>query len=203
MYRDRFVILLLLLFKIAGVYSQENVYLRQPLRDDTIYCPKDTIKLYLDDTSYYSQKNIQQLIDDIGNATSYFKYFSSTDGLEFGLKDSLPDGFYCLYNITKKQAIKIKNHEKYFVVSGEFKNGMKQGAFIFYNFSKWSESFKIAYFKDDAVHGQVKEILNGKIIYLVEYNMGLKDGLFYNAINSTNPIIILYMDGKVVREVYF
>jgi hypothetical protein len=203
MRKNRFIIFLLLLIRVLCVFPQEDANLRQPLGSETICFPKDTIILYLEDTSFYIQKNIRQLISDHINKIGYFNFLSSTDGLGFELKDSLSDGFYCLYNITKKQAQKVKNKENHFVASGEFKGGMKQGAFTFYNLSEWSESFKILYFKNDTVHGQVKEILNGKIIYLAEYNMGIKNGFFYNAIISTNPQIILYKDGEIVREVEF
>jgi hypothetical protein len=196
-----------LLFSYLGVYSQDSISYKQPI--SPIQPAKDTIKLYLEDTSYYIQKDIWQLMNEQKNNTGYFAHFSDTYGLEFQFKNKLPDGFYCLYNITKKQSLKIKNYKNYFVASGEFKNGMKQGAFIFFvhqeyptkkePFKNQKEAFKRIYFKNDTVHGKVIETIEGKVIHFGEYNLGVKDGFFYELDN----IIILYKDGLVVKKTSF
>ena len=207
MYKNRFILLIFLLLRILGVYSQGGTFYIQPI--ETIQSPKDTIKLYLDDTSCFIQKDIRQLMDDQSHKTSYFEFFSDTYGLEFQFKNKLPDGFYCLYNITKKQALKIKNYKNNFVASGEFKDGMKQGAFTFYvqqeyptkeePYKNQKEAYKRICFKNDTVHGKVIEALNGKVIHFGEYKMGLKDGFFYDFDNQ----IILYKDGLVVKKTFF
>lgn len=208
MYMNRYSTLILLLFIMIGVSAQEDVSYRQPL-SSVIHHPKDTIKLYLEDTSYYIKKDIQQLMYELNNGIGYFKYFTTTHGSEFEFKDKLSDGFYCLYNITRKQALKMKNYKKYFVASGEFKDGMKQGAFIFYvhqeyptnkePFNNNIEAFKRIYYKNDTVHGKVIEVIDGKINHFGEYNMGLKDGFFYDK----GYKIILYENGLIIKETFF
>jgi hypothetical protein len=188
--------------KINIIYDTIHSY-RQPLK---LYTPKDTIKLFLDDTAYYIQKDYEQVVNEYKNKIGYAKYFINGHCSGFELKDNLPDGYYCLYSITKKQAYKMENYKKYFVASGEFKNGMKQGEFVLYlrpeyptkkePFNNWIESYKKISFKNDTVHGKVIEIIGGKLRHFGEYNMGVKDGFFY----YREEEIILYKDGEIVKE---
>jgi hypothetical protein len=216
MYRNRLFVLLILLFKLTGdLYAQQKdtvkiniIYdtihsYRQPLK---LYTPKDTIKLFLDDTAYYIQKDYRQIDNEYRDRIGYAKYFFNTHCSGFELKDNLPDGYYCLYSITKKQAYKMENYKKYFVASGEFKNGMKQGEFVLYlrpeyptkkePFNNWIESYKKISFKNDTVHGKVIEIIGGRFEHFGEYNMGVKDGFFC----EIGYKIILYKDGEIVKE---
>lgn len=182
---------------VSKIKNPEYFY-RQKINVDTVFS-RDTIKLFLDDTSYYNME--RDLLYEFNNKIGYLKYFNSSIGLNFVLKDSLQDGFYCLYNLTKKQAKKMKTKDKNIVVSGEFKNKMKQGAFCFYfiqETSKCIKANKVIYFKDDIVHGAVIERENDKIMFLGEYQMGVKHGFFYYY-NGGAPAIVLYENGKQVK----
>ena len=215
------ILILILVFNLFKTVSaqQENIlndYYATERRKNEIYrirySPQDTIKLFLDDKKYYIANSKSKLC----------KYFeenkNNSYSLEFELRDSLPNGFYCLYNITKGQTDTIKNIEEYLVVSGEFKNGMKQDMFVFgrefvekqkkysieyyMNIHSYSNEYREITFKNDTVHGRIKEVKNGKIIFLGEYNMGVKDGFFYYE-GENNPAIFLYENGVKVKETYF
>ena len=177
-------------------------FYRQKITVDSV-SPRDTIKLFLDDTSYYlANRNI---LYEFNNKIGYLKYFNSGIGLDFVLKDSLPDGYYCLYNFIKKQAKKMNEKEKYIVASGEFKNRMKQGAFCFYFIPenpKWVTADKVIYFKDDVVHGAVIERERNNIMFLGEYQMGIKHGFFY-FYNGGSPSIVLYENGVKIKDAIF
>ena len=117
----------------------------------------------------------------------------------------MPNGFYCLYSLKKKQTKKTKNIDEYIVASGEYKNGMKQGAFYFKFIPenpKWVSSDKVIYFKDDVVNGAVIERERGNIMFLGEYQMGIKHGFFYYY-NGGAPSIVLYENGVKVKDSIF
>jgi len=180
--------------------TEYGFYDKQRIHYDTIAL-KDTIKLFLEDTSFYLiNKNILYQ-----NEIEYLNYFNSSIGLDYVLKDSLPDGFYCLYNLTKKQARRIHEKNNYIVASGEFKNKMKQGPFCFYFMpenSKWASAKKVIYFEDDIINGPIIEFERDNIMYLGEYKMGVKNGFFY-FYNGGAPAIILYENGVKVKDSYF
>jgi len=170
--------------------------------NNTNYTPKDTIKLFLDDTSYYISIDDENYFEKF---KIYLNYLCNGYVPSYLFSEKLPDGYYCLYNITKKQAKKIKNIEEYIVSSGEFKNGMKQGAFFFRFIPDKPKSYKaeiIIYFKDDLVNGAVIERENDKIMCLGEYKMGIKHGFFY-FYNGGAPSIVLYENGVKVKESIF
>jgi hypothetical protein len=178
-----------------------NPYARERISEEKFYIPKDTIKLYLEDTLYYIKDN------KLGT----FKYFARLKlsfyryGLEFELRDSLPDGFYCLYDLTKKQAKKISDKEKHLVASGEFRNRMKQGIFRFkteYEDPRFPIFYKEIIFTNDTVNGIVREAENERAIFVGEYKMGVKDGFFFHE-NGGYPVIFLYENGEKVRETFF
>lgn len=205
------VIFFILLLISRNLYCQVDTvnqtknpeyYYRQKITVDSVY-PRDTIKLFLADTSYYHTN--RDILYEYNNKINYLKYFNSGIGLDFVLKDSLPDGYYCLYNLTKKQVKKIKNINKYIVASGEFKNGMKQGAFYFKFIPenpRWVSADKVIYFKDDVVNGAVIERERGNIMFLGEYKMGIKHGFFYYGYGGA-PSIVLYENGIKVKDAIF
>lgn len=203
----RLILFLFIVFICNTSYCQEDTvmnnsgyeqFYRQRIFESN-NVPKDTINIFLDDTSYYL--TYDDILYQFVNKTGYLKYFNTGIGLGFVLKDSLPDGYYCLYNLTKKQAKKIDKKEKYIVACGEFKNRMKQGAFCFYFIPenpKRATAYKIIYFKDDVVNGAVIERVNDRIMFLGEYQMGVKHGFFYYY-NGGAPSIILFKNGEKVK----
>lgn len=182
----------------------QNAFLREEAFDNK-FSVKDTIELFLEDTSFYIMIDYDQLINEFRNQKDVYKYFSSSLGLQFQFRDSLQDGFYCLYNLTREKAKKIKNKEEFVLASGEFKNKMRKGAFTFYYIPdnpKWTKAEKTIYFKDDVVHGVVIEKENDRIAYLGEYKMGVMHGFFYYYNNGV-PVIVLYEDGVVIKSSEF
>ncbi len=206
----KFTLILFITIICENAYCQEDTtnvkkvndqFLRQKI-NKTNDTPKDTIKLFLEDTSYYISLDDENYFEKI---KAYSSYLNSGYVPSYLLSEKLPDGYYCLYNITKKQAKKIKNIEEYIVTSGEFKNGMKQGAFFFRfipDNPKCSKAEIIIYFKDDLVNGAVIEREKNSIMFLGEYQMGIKHGFFYYY-NSGAPLIVLYENGVKVKESIF
>lgn len=198
------IIFIALICKIS--YCQEDTtnikknnvhFLRQKINnsDDA---PKDTIKLFLDDTSYYISLDNGNYFETI---KKYSNYLNSGHVPGFLLAENLPDGYYCIYNISKKKAKKVKNINEHIVTSGEIKNGMKHGAFYFRfipDNPKRSKAEIIIYFKDDFVNGVVIERVNDNIMNLSEYKMGIKHGFFYYGYGG-DPSIVLYEDGVIVK----
>lgn len=178
-----------------------NPFLRQKI-NYTNDIPKDTIKIFLDDNSYYISLDDEKYYEII---KTYSSYLNSGYAPIFLLSENLPDGYYCIYNITKKEAKKIKNIYEYLVISGEIKNGMKLGAFYFrinYDKPNYSKAEIIIYFKDDVVNGAVIERVNGNIMNLGEYKMGIKHGFFYYGYGGT-PSIVLYENGVIIKDSFF
>jgi|GEM_PF-2394053 hypothetical protein len=206
----KFTLILFITIICENAYCQEDTtnvkkvndqFLRQKINNanDT---PKDTIKLFLDDTSCYISLDDKNYFDKF---KIYSNYLNNGYVPSYLLSEKLPDGYYCLYNITKKQAKKIKNIEEYIVSSGEFKNGMKESAFYFRfipDNPKWSKAEIIIYFKDDLVNGAVIERENDKIMCLGEYKMGIKHGFFY-FYNGGSPSIVLFENGVKVKDSIF
>lgn len=206
----KFTLILFITLICENAYCQEDTtnikkvsdrFLRQKI-NNTNDAPKDTIKLFLDNTSYYISLDDENYLEKFKTFSSYIKngYVPS-----FLLSEHLPDGYYCIYNITKKQAKKIKNINKYIVTSGEIKNGKKQGAFYFRfipDNPKRSEAEIIIYFKDDVVHGAVIERERDRIMVLGEYQMGIKHGFFYYY-NRGVPSIFLYENGIKIKDSFF
>jgi len=212
MKKNKLIIVLLLFTIISNNYCQEdssknnqkNQYVQIEI-PKAYSLPEVAIELYLEDTNYYMEKEIGTSFFEQDKKIGYFRYFTSTSVFEFMLKDSLPDGHYCLYNLTKKQAKKTKNKEDYIIASGKFKNGMKQGTFMFRKISENPcRTCEIKYidFTNDTVDGIVKELENWIPIYLAEYKMGVKNGFCFYA-NSGVPVILLYKDGVIVKETTF
>lgn len=206
----KFTLILFITIICENAYCQEDTtnvkkvndqFLRQKI-NKTNDTPKDTIKLFLEDTSYYISLDDENYFDKF---KIYLNYLNNVYVPSYLLSEKLPDGYYCLYNITKKQAKKIKNIEEYIVTSGEFKNGMKQGAFFFRfipDNPKCSKAEIIIYFKDDLVNGAVIERENDKIMCLGEYKMGIKHGFFY-FYNGGSPSIVLFENGVKVKDSIF
>jgi len=207
----KFTLILCITIICENTYCQEDTtnvkkvndqFLRQKI-NNTNDTPKDTIKLFLSDTSYY--RTNRDVLYEYNNKIDYLKYFNSGIGLDFVLRDSLPDGYYCLYGLKKKQAKKVKNIDEYIVASGEYKNGMKQGVFYFKFIPanpKWVSADKVIYFKDDVANGAVIERERGNIMFLGEYQMGIKHGFFYYY-NGGAPSIVLYENGVKVKDSIF
>lgn len=177
-----------------------------------LYAQEECINIHLEDTSFFEQKTSLELIklkheilyeDGDKNALKYYiKYFNVTSGIEFFLKDSLDDGCYCLYNLTKKQFKKTKDKEKYLVTSGCFKNKMRQGKFIHTNgLDKFAlgSIYKEISFVNDTVHGSVIEMHYGYLDILEEYNMGIKDGFSFWK-HRGSIVIKLYKQGELLEE---
>jgi len=172
----------------------------------------ECINIYLEDTLFFEQKTSLELIKlkheilygsgDIEALKYYIKYFNITSGIEFFLKDSLDDGCYCLYNLTKKQLKKIKEKEKYLVAKGCFENKMRQGKFIHsYGLDKFAlgSIYKEISFVNDTVHGSIIEMYHGNLNCLEEYNMGIKDGFFFWK-HRGSVVIRLYKQGAIIEE---
>jgi hypothetical protein len=131
------------------------------------------------------------------------KFFTSK--IEYQLKDNLSDGFYCLYELTKKDAKKVNAIQKnnYLVASGQYKNHMKNGYFIFNDVGKnlINPYTKIIYFKNDTVDGYVKEWERSYLVYQGKYKMGKRDGIFFFQ-NNGIPIIAVYKNGKEIKRIF-
>jgi hypothetical protein len=206
----KFTIILCIAIICENTYCQEDTinvirnndqFLRQKT-NNTNDIPKDTIKLFLDDNSYYISLDDENFFEKI---KTYSSYLNSGHFPSYILSEHLPDGYYCLYSLKKKQAKKTKNIDEYIVASGEYKNGMKQGAFYFKFIpenSKWVSADKVIYFKDDVVNGAVIERERGNIMFLGEYQMGIKHGFFYYY-NGGAPSIVLYENGVKVKDSTF
>lgn len=211
MYKNKYFILLSFILLIHNSLCSQN---NDPMQNSSMlyvekisqpyYTIEEPIDLYLDDTDYFVQKDIEQILYESQQRIGFFKYFISTYATEFELKDSLPDGFYCLYNLTRKQAEKIKDKDIYLVASGGFKNKMKQGYFSFYSLSEdnFKKVFKTIHFVNDTINGIVKELVSWEPIYLAEYKMGIKDGFSFYA-NNGNSLIILYKEGEIIKQTSF
>lgn len=206
----KFTLILFITMICENAYCQEDTtnvkknndqFLRQKI-NNTNDTPKDTIKLFLDDNSYYISLDDENYFEKI---KAYSSYLNSGYVPSYLLSEHLHDGYYCIFNITKKQAKKIKNINEYIVTSGEIKNGMKQGAFYFRfipDNPKRSKAEIIIYFKDDLVNGAVIERVNDKIMNLGEYKMGIKHGFFYYGYGGA-PSIVLYENGVKIKDSVF
>jgi hypothetical protein len=215
---NKFSFFVLLIFCTLHTKGQENGtgdtavnkhFLKQKINCE--YEKKDTIKLFLNDSNYYIQKDIGQIFQEFDNKVGYFAYFRSTTAMEFVLKDSLPDGFYCLYNLPSKSAKKEKALCKYLVVAGEYRNGLKQGRFIFqenvdlpegYRSDKEIYFYKEISFINDTVDGAIKEYDGDLLTYAAEYKMWKKNGFCYFW-NNGSPAILLFEDGELVDQTQF
>jgi hypothetical protein len=189
---------------INKLLNGSMMFAKQKVQDN-YYIPKDTVKLFLEDQQFYIQKDVGQILNDFNNRIGYFKYFISTGGMEFELKKGLADGYYCLYNFSKKDTNKINNKSKYLVAAGEYKNGMKQGMFIFNSYlenPQWHGSYKEILFKNDTINGVVKEYEGSVLIYAIEYKMGKKDG-FCMFWNNGAPAIILFRNDELIEQTQF
>jgi hypothetical protein len=206
-----FSFIVLLLLETSFLYSQE-FDTNKRLKQDSFHregisfvnnMPKDTVFLYLNDTLFFLKNNYED--ENIAYFQLYSKFTNGNFIPQFILRENLPDGFYCLYNLTREKAKKTKNKETFVVASGEFKDGMKQGPFNFFytpENPKWTHVYNTIYFQNDTVHGVVIERENDRISYLGEYNMGIMHGFFYYY-NNGAPVIILYEDGVAIKSSEF
>lgn len=173
----------------------------------TSLCGQNNIyDVYLEDTMYYEKKTFDQMIDEAKNNEGYMKYFNSvTAGLNCFLKDSLEDGCYYLYNLTRKQATKVKEKDSHIIASGCYKGGLKQGKFMFSNgIDKLSfgSIYKEISFINDSVNGNVIEMTYGQINYFSEYKMGVKAG--FSFIYKKGQTVMRYFEnGEINKELRF
>jgi len=172
----------------------------------SLYCQNNVHDVYLEDTMYYEKKTFDQMIDDAKNNEGYMKYFNSvTAGLNYFLKDSLEDGCYYLYNLTKKQAKKVKEKDTHIIATGCYKGRLKQGKFMFSNgIDKLSlgSIYKEISFINDSVNGNVIEMTYGQINYLSEYKMGVKDGFSF-IYKKGQTVMRYYEKGEIQKELRF
>jgi|LSQX01.1.fsa_nt_gb hypothetical protein len=178
-------LLIISIICVSSLSGQNNIY-----------------NVYLEDTAYYEKKTFDQMIGDAKKNEGYMKYFNSvTAGLDYFLKDSLEDGCYYLYNLTRKQANKVKEKDTHIIATGCYKGGLKQGKFIFSNgIDKQSlgSIYKEISFINDSVNGNVLEMINGQIIYLCEYKMDVKEG--FSFIYKQGQTVMRYFEHGVIRK---
>lgn len=141
-------------------------------------CQVDTINLYLEDTSYYYYTGPLEFwkFKTKVDSNSARQYMRST-GVNYFFKDSLPDGYYKLYNLNKRDSLN-KGKENFLVLEGCFINNLRQGLFKYWDSWKKGTTLKIVPFKDGIAHGKVIEFSHNKIQYISEYKNGIKDGFF-------------------------
>jgi len=185
----QFTLITILIICFGSLFGQNKIY-----------------DVYLEDTMYYEKKTFDQMIDASKNNEGYIKYFNSvTAGLNYFLKDSLEDGCYCLYNLTRKQAKKVKEKDTHIIATGCYKCGLKQGKFMFSNgIDKLSlgSIYKEISFINDSVNGNVIEMTYGQLNYLSEYKMGVKDG--FSFIYKKGQTVMRYFEnGEIQKELRF
>ena len=88
------------------------------LSSKTLLC----IGAFLPGLVYAQQKNV--FIEDSA-------YYVSRNGFMIGLRDSLPDGYWNLFN-SKKGDFNNKNIQEHILETGFFNNGVRDGKFTYY-----------------------------------------------------------------------
>lgn len=164
----------------------------------------DTVEVFLEDTGYYYYKGPLELIGYIdslkqrnknSNLGSVIFYFNSFGGCQYFFKDSLADGYYKIYDLSKKNKKKDKN--AYLVAEGLFINRLRQGAFKYQDVG--GNILKVVPFENDIVQGKVFEYFHQRIEYIVEYNQGIIDGFYFHRDRHSDTITInYYRKGKLV-----
>lgn len=201
-----FTVVLLHCFFIEAIMAQhEYAWMEESDLPDIEY-----IDVFLDDTNYYVTRDY--LFVDYGKY--YMKYFMSTGALQYELRDSLPDGCYALFEVSRKEAEKMPKNvlNSHIVATGCFENKMKQGKFTFIssyrditikkakNAPILKSEYKSIDFTNDTVNGDVQEYFGQALYHLAQYKMGRLDGYFIHA-SSIMTLIRLYKEGILIKEI--
>ena len=142
------------------------------LSSKTLLC----IGAFLPGLVYAQQKNV--FIEDSA-------YYVSRNGFMIGLRDSLPDGYWNLFN-SKKGDFNNKNIQEHILETGFFNNGVRDGKFTYYkkrfrNRDSEAKSYisGIYFYENGMLHGYYVRFYDHDI-KMEEgfYKRGRKDGLF-------------------------
>lgn len=195
-----YCILLFLGILPSIAYGQYEIGIYVPPSQQFAYV--DTFYLFLDDTNYYVEHDNLFANDNY----VFTNFFPECHTLEYELKDSLPDGYYILYDL-KKNETKRANLYNYILCDGGYKNGMRHGIFHLYQrqydineeFASIIHSKSIT-FVNGVVDGIVKETQGRYPIYLGHYEHGIPHGAFYFSLSARESSIIIYDQGKIIRK---
>ncbi len=165
---------------------------------------QQVFELYIEDTIFFTYWKNDKINFDKKAQDDFLKYFDNSSWIYYMLKDSLPDGYYCLYLLPKKESAR-KKKERFLVAAGGFKNGIKNGVFIFKDEEKYSRGvnlYKTINFVNGVVHGKVVDTCDGIIRFACDYNYGVRNGFYF--IEKERVVTIrFYENGKIVKQTTF
>lgn len=155
----------------------------------------DTTILYLEDTSYYYHMGPLEFLESMKKDSNSVRFYMNSTSVYYFLKDSLPNSYYQLYELHKKDST-IKNKKDFLVVEGRFKDSLREGLFKYRDGGSDGTALKIVPFKKGIVDGKVLEISHDRINFITEYKNGIADGLyFYRKVGFPFIKVGYYKDG--------
>ena len=166
--------------------------------------PDTTIEIYLDDTIYFQKHSLWD------EDSLFPTYFVMAISAYYELKDGLPDGYYCLYDLKRGDSVPPVLKGAYLVCSGGFKEGKRHGLFAFFdnvifddNRSWKCRTAQLITYCNGVVHGTVEEYADGQPFHLAEYCNGVKNGYSLYSYTSGGVLIRLYNNNLIMHQVEY
>ncbi len=230
------IIIFFMILKPALIVGQQDTicyFLGAQERKVDPVCQQDTIDLYLEDTAMYikialnfeDEDSFGVIYADSIPEANYIKYMTAWTMERLILVDSLDDGYYRLYNISKKE-LKKKDKDLFLVAKGCYKNKLKQGDFEFSTGKATRSSGKLIEeqfrgfidgeviqpfgdfyikmtFVNDTVNGLVIEARYAFTYAFQEYKMGIKDGFGFAFDHPRMGCILYYENDELLRQLEY